>query len=59
MLNTTIDEVMYDGSKVSGIRATMKERGEEGEGMKFTTKTKKILGIHLTFLARFRSSATC
>lgn len=44
MLNTTIDEVMYDGSKVSGIRATMKERGEEGEGMKFTTKTKKILG---------------
>ncbi|KAL9117909.1 MAG: hypothetical protein Q9187_005546 [Circinaria calcarea] len=43
MLNTTIDEVLYDGSKVSGIKATMKERGDEGEGMKFTTKTKKIL----------------
>ncbi|KAI9877289.1 MAG: Rab GDP dissociation inhibitor alpha [Pleopsidium flavum] len=44
MLNTTIDEVMYDGPRVSGIKATMKERGDEGEGMKFTTKAKKILG---------------
>lgn len=44
MLNTTIDEVTYDGSKATGIRATMKERSEEGEGMKFTTKAKKILG---------------
>jgi len=44
MLNTSIDEVTYDGSKVSGITATMRERGDEGEGMKFTTKTKKILG---------------
>src|SRR5579859_2665129 len=44
MLNTTIDEIMYDGSKVSGIRATMRERGEEGEGMKFSTKTKMIIG---------------
>lgn len=44
MLNTNIDEVQYDASgKVSGIRATMKERGEEGEGMKFETKCKKIL----------------
>lgn len=43
MLNANIDEVLYDGGKVSGIRATMKERGEEGDGMKFTTKTKKIL----------------
>lgn len=43
MLNTTIDEVLYDGSKVSGIKATMKERSDEGEGMKFTTKAKKIL----------------
>ncbi|KAI9732582.1 MAG: Rab GDP dissociation inhibitor alpha [Cirrosporium novae-zelandiae] len=43
MLNTSIDEVLYEDGKVSGIRATMKERGEEGEGMKFTTKTKKIL----------------
>jgi Rab GDP dissociation inhibitor len=28
MLNTTIEEITYDGSKVSGIKATMKERGE-------------------------------
>lgn len=44
MLNTSIDEIQYEGNKVSGIRATMKERGEEGEGMKFTTKTSMILG---------------
>ena len=44
MLNTSIDEVTYDGSKVSGIKATMKERGEAGDGMKFSTKTKMILG---------------
>ncbi|EME44190.1 hypothetical protein DOTSEDRAFT_71869 [Dothistroma septosporum NZE10] len=43
MLNTNIDEVKYDNGKVSGIRATMKERGEEGEGMKFETKCKKII----------------
>ena len=43
MLNTSVDEVKYEGGKVSGIRATMKERGEEGEGMKFETKCKKIL----------------
>lgn len=44
MLNTNIDEIKYDASgKVSGIRATMKERGEEGEGMKFETKCKMIL----------------
>ncbi|RMZ80148.1 hypothetical protein DV737_g3062, partial [Chaetothyriales sp. CBS 132003] len=45
MLNTTIDEIQYDASgKVSGISATMKERADEGEGMKFTTKTKTLLG---------------
>ena len=43
MLNTNVDEVLYEGGKVSGIKATMKERGEEGEGMKFQTKTKRIL----------------
>ncbi|KAI9706937.1 MAG: Rab GDP dissociation inhibitor beta [Bogoriella megaspora] len=43
MLNTNVDEILYDGNKVSGIKATMKERGEEGEGMKFQTKCKKIL----------------
>ena len=44
MLNTNIDEIHYDGDKVTGISATMKERGEPGDGMKFTTKAKKILG---------------
>ena len=43
MLNTNVDEVKYENGKVSGIRATMKERGEEGEGMKFETKCSKIL----------------
>ncbi|KAL1982885.1 hypothetical protein VTN96DRAFT_813 [Rasamsonia emersonii] len=43
MLNTNIDEVLYDeNGKVSGIRATMKDR-DSGEGMTFTTKTKKII----------------
>lgn len=43
MLNTNVDEVLYEGSKAVGIKATMKERGEEGEGMTFTTKAKMIL----------------
>ena len=44
MLNTNIDEVLYEGGKVSGIKATMRERGDESEeGMKFTTKTKKVI----------------
>jgi Rab GDP dissociation inhibitor len=45
MLNTSVDEFLYDGSKISGIKATMRDRGDESEeGMKFTTKTKMILG---------------
>jgi len=43
MLNTNVEEVKYENGKVSGIRATMKERGEEGDGMKFETKCKKII----------------
>lgn len=43
MLNANVDEIKYEGGKVSGIRATMKERGEEGEGMKFETKCKQII----------------
>lgn len=44
MLNTNVDEIKYgaDG-KVEGIKATMKERGEAGEGFKFETKCKKII----------------
>lgn len=44
MLNTTIDEVVYEGSKVSGIKATMKEGKEDEKGMSFSTKTKTIIG---------------
>ena len=44
MLNTNIDEISYDNGKVSGISATMKERSEDTNGMKFSTKTKKIIG---------------
>ncbi|KAF2835240.1 rab GDP dissociation inhibitor alpha [Patellaria atrata CBS 101060] len=43
MLNTDIDEILYENNKVSGIKATMKERGEPGDGMKFQTKCKKII----------------
>jgi len=43
MLSTDVDEVMYEGNKAVGIKATMKERGDEGEGMKFETKAKKII----------------
>lgn len=43
MLNTHIEEIEYENGRVSGIKATMKERAEEGEGMKVVTKTKKII----------------
>ena len=47
MLNTSVDEIQTgaDG-KVSGIKATMQERGhgDETTDMKFETKTKMILG---------------
>lgn len=41
MLNASVDEVLYDGGAVSGIKATMKN-GNEPE-MKFETKAKFIL----------------
>lgn len=44
MLNTHVEEIQYEGTKAVGIKATMRERGEEGEGMKFTTKAKLFLG---------------
>lgn len=42
MLNTNIDEVLYDGTKAIGIKATMQDRSGEAP-MKFETKAKKIL----------------
>jgi len=53
MLNADIDEVQYDGGKVSGIKATMKERGED-KGMTFTTKTKKIIADPSYFPSKVR-----
>lgn len=44
MLNTNIDEIEYEAGKVSGIKATMRQGSEDNEGMKFSTKTKKIIG---------------
>lgn len=43
MLNTDIDEVLYDGHRVSGIKATMHERGDEDKSLQFETKAKKII----------------
>ncbi|KGO70338.1 GDP dissociation inhibitor [Penicillium italicum] len=43
MLNTDVDEVLYENGKVSGIKATMKDRDDQSEAMKFETKTKKII----------------
>lgn len=45
MLNTAVDEILTDSSgRVTGIKATMAERGNEDQSMKFETKTKMILG---------------
>ena len=44
MLNTNIDEITFDGGKVSGIKAMMRERSDDAEGMAFSTKTKKLIG---------------
>lgn len=40
MLNTNVDELLYDGDKAVGIKATM----TGGEEMKFETRAKMILG---------------
>lgn len=55
MLNTHVDEVLYDSSgKVSGIKATMKDR--EGEDMKFETKTSMIVADPSYFPDKVRPS---
>lgn len=41
MLNTNVDELLYDGNKAVGIKATMSTGSEE---MKFETKAQMILG---------------
>jgi Rab GDP dissociation inhibitor len=54
MLNTDVEEFLYEGGKVSGIKATMKERGDDGPGMKFETKAKKILADPSYFPGKVR-----
>lgn len=56
MLNTTVDEVLYSGDKVSGIKATMKDPHEPGDGMKFETKTKKIFADPSYFQDKVRTT---
>ena len=56
MLNAHIDDIKYDDKgKVAGISATMKERdAPESEGMKFSTKTTKILADPSYFPGKVR-----
>jgi Rab GDP dissociation inhibitor len=54
MLNTDVDEVLWENGKAVGIKATMKERGEEGEGMKFETRCKKIIADPSYFMSKSR-----
>ena len=51
MLNTTVDEVVYEGDKAVGIKATM--TGVEPE-MKFETKARMILGDPSYFPGKVR-----
>ncbi|TID23758.1 rab GTPase activator [Venturia nashicola] len=54
MLHTDVDEVLYDGGKAVGIKATMKVPGEDGDGMKFETKCSKILADPSYFPGKVR-----
>jgi RAB proteins geranylgeranyltransferase component A (RAB escort protein) len=51
MLNTSVDEIIYEGEKAVGIKATM--RGMEPE-MKFETRAKMILGDPSYFPGKVR-----
>ena len=42
MLNTSVEEIQYDGNKATGIKATMHNVGDEP--ITFTTKCGMILG---------------
>jgi Rab GDP dissociation inhibitor len=43
MLNTNVDEIVYEKGKAVGIKATMKDRDDKGEGMSFETKCKMMI----------------
>ncbi|OAG04221.1 rab GTPase activator [Paraphaeosphaeria sporulosa] len=52
MLNTDVDEFIEEGGKVVGIKATMKH--DDGPGMKFETKAKRILADPSYFPGKVR-----
>lgn len=56
MLHTDVDEVLYEGGKAVGIKATMKVPGEPGDGMKFQTKCSKILADPSYFPGKVRAT---
>ncbi|KAJ5731928.1 Rab GDP-dissociation inhibitor [Penicillium malachiteum] len=56
MLNTDIDEVLYEDGKVAGIKATMRDRDEKAEEMKFQTKAKKIIADPSYFPGKVRAT---
>lgn len=56
MLNTNIDEVIYENGAAVGIKATMHDRGGELP-MKFETRTKKIIADPSYFPDKVK--ATC
>jgi Rab GDP dissociation inhibitor len=56
MLHTDVDEVLYEGGKAVGIKATMKVPGEDGDGMKFQTKCSKILADPSYFPGKVRAT---
>ncbi|KAJ6155912.1 GDP dissociation inhibitor [Penicillium chrysogenum] len=58
MLNTDVDEVLYENGKVSGIKATMKDRDDQSEAMKFETKTKKIIADPSYFPSKSKTDSS-
>ena len=56
MLNTDVDEVLYENGKAVGIKATMKDRDDKGEGMKFTTKCSMIISDPSYFPNKVRAT---
>jgi Rab GDP dissociation inhibitor len=54
MLGTDVDEVLYENGKAVGIKATMKDRDDKGEGMKFETKCSMIIADPSYFPSKVR-----
>jgi Rab GDP dissociation inhibitor len=54
MLSTSVDEVVYEKGHAVGIKATMKDRDDKGEGMSFETKCKMIIADPSYFPTKVR-----